>query len=215
MKPEDFVGVQVLDYSTGPTHTLRVVYEKQESVSKDDFSDGWEVINNNTPVKKKEEWPTLRLELESTPVGRVHYKTFNTNGIIKDIIKGMEICGEKVEANNVQDPNSLVCQIVINASQIATKTRRGPGNFVIFPERLFNKLENRLSCTRAYDNEHKLIHGTIKVFKSPFLTDSIIIGYNGPGSSDCGLVLAKSGSKYQVVEPIGAERYYTVITRVR
>jgi hypothetical protein len=133
--------------------------------------------------------------------------------------------------------------VVKLANDIATATFRGAGNFAVVSPRVATALQAAgpqfTPNTADINASHTMceigsINGTIKVYRDPMApTDYILVGYKGPGISDCGLIYSPyiTGlfnrsirpddfgvnigvmSRYAVVDSLlGSGRYYRVAT---
>ena len=94
--------------------------------------------------------------------------------------------------------SNLITFIVDMAHKVAIKTRRGAGNFVVVSPRVATALQaagpqfNRNTAmvgTETVFPEIGTINDSIKVYRDSYATgDYALVGYKGPGISDCGIV---------------------------
>ena len=107
----------------------------------------------------------------------------------------------KIDITDVSDTvPSLGLEINKAANDIARKTRRGAGNFVVLSLIGLTKLqcESKSSFKPATKKERKnksgrltycgVLNKTIKVYTDPFAEALAIVGYKGNVETDCGLV---------------------------
>jgi len=98
-----------------------------------------------------------------------------------------------------QEKFSTIINIIVDrANEIARKTRRGAGNFVIVSPRVATALQAAQSSftrnTAMIDAttifpEVGTINGTIKVYRDNYaVSDYALVGYKGPGISDSGII---------------------------
>lgn len=94
--------------------------------------------------------------------------------------------------------SNIVNVIVDRANEIARKTRRGAGNFVIVSPRVatalqaaqgsFTRNTAMVDATTVFP-EVGVINGTITVYRDNYATsDYALVGYKGPGISDAGII---------------------------
>lgn len=93
----------------------------------------------------------------------------------------------------------LVNRIVKECNDIATRTRRGAGNFIVVSTEVASALQSlqgglftanpaNVNPSNTYA-ELGTLQGTIKVYRDTYNTDNqIVAGYKGPGVSDCGVI---------------------------
>jgi hypothetical protein len=93
----------------------------------------------------------------------------------------------------------LVNRIVSDCNNIATRTRRGSGNFIVVSTAVASALQSlqgglftanpaMVNPTNTYA-EIGTLQGIIKVYRDTYnTTNSILSGYKGPGVSDCGVI---------------------------
>lgn len=94
--------------------------------------------------------------------------------------------------------SNVVNAIVAASNNIAISTRRGAGNFVVVSPRVATAIQAAgAQFTRNQANvnatgiitEVGSINGTITVFRDSYATsDYALVGYKGPGISDCGII---------------------------
>lgn len=110
---------------------------------------------------------------------------------------------KEIEVTDYPDPNKLLCEINVAANQIAAKTRRGAGNYIICSPTFVSWLEtNELLIPHSpSDNDRQygsltLKHvGTlnsrpVRVYCNQYsTTDDVIVGYQGATAVDAGLIL--------------------------
>lgn len=93
---------------------------------------------------------------------------------------------------------TILSAIVDRANEIAIKTRRGAGNFVIVSPRVATALQSagpqfsrntaNVDATTIFP-EIGTINDTIKVYRDQYATtDYALVGYKGPGISDAGII---------------------------
>lgn len=94
--------------------------------------------------------------------------------------------------------SNLVNLVIKLSNDIATATFRGAGNFAVVSPRVATALQAAgpqfTANTADINASHTMaeigsINNTIKVFRDPAApTDYVLVGYKGPGISDCGLI---------------------------
>lgn len=95
---------------------------------------------------------------------------------------------------------AIIASIVYQANQIAIKTRRGPGNFVIVSNAVataiqaaghqFVKFDQNTNATTTNASIGKL-NGALDVYRDQYArTDYALVGYKGPGISDGGIIFS-------------------------
>lgn len=95
---------------------------------------------------------------------------------------------------------NVIASIIHQSNQIAIKTRRGPGNFVIVSPSIatclqaaghqFVQYTANVNPTQTMAAIGKL-NGTMEVYRDQYAkTDYALIGYKGPGISDCGIIFS-------------------------
>jgi len=95
---------------------------------------------------------------------------------------------------------NIVSSIVYQANKIAISTRRGPGNFVIVSPGIATALQaaghqwvaynQNVNATQVMAAIGKL-NGTLDVYRDQYArTEYAMIGYKGPGISDCGIIFS-------------------------
>jgi len=94
---------------------------------------------------------------------------------------------------------ALVNRIVKESNDIASRTRRGAGNFIVVSTEVASALQSlqggmftanvsNVNPTNTYA-ELGTLQGTIKVYRDTYNTNNqIVAGYKGPGVSDCGVI---------------------------
>jgi len=93
----------------------------------------------------------------------------------------------------------LVNRIVSDCNNIASRTRRGSGNFIVVSTAVASALQSlqgglftanpaMVNPTNTYA-EIGTLQGIIKVYRDTYNTsNSVLSGYKGPGVSDCGVI---------------------------
>jgi len=95
---------------------------------------------------------------------------------------------------------NIISAIVYQANKIAVTTRRGPGNFVIVSPAIATALQaaghqfvaynQNVNATQVMAAIGKL-NGTLDVYRDQYArSEYAMIGYKGPGISDCGLIFS-------------------------
>ncbi len=153
--------------------------------------------------EEKDGWPELKMEIVRGEFKESECKKLSVD-ITKDILESMFDVAEYKE-EIIKD--QLISQIIRCSSKIAASSRRGPGNFVVFSENLYEDFENRFGQYIVGG----VINGTLKVMVSPHINDKIIVGYKGNVEGDCGIVLYSDGDICQLIDIPGSEKYYAVL----
>lgn len=125
--------------------------------------------------------------------------------------------------------SNIVNLITKLANDIATATFRGAGNFVVVSPRVATALQAAgpqfTANTADVNASHTMaevgsINNVIKVYRDPMApTDYALVGYKGPGISDCGLVYAPyiTGLFNRAIDPttfgvnIGVMQRYAIV----
>jgi len=93
---------------------------------------------------------------------------------------------------------NLITYIVSLANEIALKTRRGSGNFVVVSPRVatalqasgpqFQRNSANINATSVFP-EVGVVNDSITVYRDSYArTDYVLVGYKGEGVSDCGVI---------------------------
>jgi hypothetical protein len=95
---------------------------------------------------------------------------------------------------------NIVAAIINQANNVAIKTRRGPGNFVIVSPQIatvlqasghpFTRLHSAANATTTVA-EIGVLNDTITVYRDVYAqTDYALVGFKGSGISDCGIIFS-------------------------
>lgn len=122
-------------------------------------------------------------------------------------LDGIDAGGEAVTTYNIATGDgrwsqekfaNLITFIVDLAHKVAVKTRRGAGNFVVVSPRVATALQaagpqfsrnTAMVGTETVFPEIGTINDSIKVYRDSYAADDyVLVGYKGPGISDCGII---------------------------
>lgn len=137
---------------------------------------------------------------------------------------------------------NIIASIIYQQNKIAIKTRRGPGNFVVVSPSIATALQaaghSFVQFTSNVNATHVMapigkLNGTMDVYRDQYAqTEYALVGYKGPGISDCGVVFSPyiMGLTMRAISPddfaprigtmaryaitnslLGAGRYYRLI----
>lgn len=150
--------------------------------------------------EKEDGFPNIKLKLRDVLVDEEKYKPFSVD-ITREIFEKMiEVANTKMSGKDFDIP-LLLLQL---ANTIAVKTRRGAGNFIVMPDEIYIDIVSF--------GKMNLLGSIIKtIYHTPFLKNKIIVGYNGTGDTDTGLILHMQKGKYQIIEIEGAGNFYAVL----
>lgn len=95
---------------------------------------------------------------------------------------------------------NIVAAIINQANNIAIKTRRGPGNFCVVSPQLatvlqasghyFTRLHSQANATTTVA-EIGMLNDSLTIYRDVYAkTDYALVGYKGPGISDCGVIFS-------------------------
>lgn len=97
---------------------------------------------------------------------------------------------------------NIVAAIINQANNIAIKTRRGPGNFVIVSPQMatvlqasghpFTRLHSGVNATSTVA-EIGMLNDSLTVYRDVYAGNKIdyaLVGFKGPGISDCGIIFS-------------------------
>lgn len=95
---------------------------------------------------------------------------------------------------------NIVAAIINQAQRIAVKTRRGPGNFVCVSPQMatvlqasghpFTRLHSSVNSLTTM-SEIGMLNDSLTVYRDIYAkTDYALVGYKGPGISDCGIIFS-------------------------
>jgi len=108
---------------------------------------------------------------------------------------------------------NVVASIVHQANQIAISTRRGAGNFVVVSPAIASMLQaagHQFVQYKSAVNPSTVmaaigkLNGTLDVYRDQYArTDYALVGYKGPGISDCGVIFSPyiMGLTNRAIEP--------------
>lgn len=153
--------------------------------------------------EEKDGWPELKMKIVKGEFKESECKKLSVD-ITKDILESMCNVAEYKE-EIIKD--QLIHQIIRCSSKIAVSSRRGPGNFVVFSENIYEDFEKRFG-QYIVDG---MINSTLKIMVLPHINDKIIVGYRGNVEGDCGIVLYSDGNRYQLIDIPGSGKFYAVL----
>lgn len=212
-----FVGIQPMQGPVGLIYSLEIVTQEKEPVTDDEFAG---TFAENTSqrlslniVSRAIEAGSRKLEtsIEIEPLmddieGNTNSKKYNTavdiaKEIYTEIRNDIAAVAHKDSVTIKDDYNPMNLCIAINhcANEIARKTRRGAGNFVIVSETVADILKDDIKINtdliyNQYDyvNYVGTINGNTNVYRDLDIEyNKVIIGYKGTnGETDAGFFYA-------------------------
>ena len=144
----------------------------------------------------------ITAELDRELIARMKAASVNTaNG--GEVIGAIDLTGNDTGIDgrwSGEKYMNIISSIVYQANKLSITTRRGPGNFVIVSPAIATALQaaghqfvaynQNVNATQVMASIGKL-NGTMDVYRDQYSrTEFALVGYKGPGISDCGIIFS-------------------------